>query len=95
MASIEQNLVIVKFQQVLGSFERRGESRRGDRGPSLQRRDVLIFDYRILHRGRANVSVNERPILVLAYAKSWFKDILNFLMADTERTVHRRYNKHD
>ena len=46
--------------------------------PSLQRRDVLIFDYRILHRGRANVSVNDRPILVLTYAKSWFKDILNF-----------------
>ena len=27
--------------------------------PSLQRRDVLIFDYRILHRGIANVSVND------------------------------------
>ena len=41
-------------------------------------KDVLIFDYRILHRGKANRSYHDRPILVLTYAKSWFKDALNF-----------------
>jgi hypothetical protein len=46
--------------------------------PTLRRGDVLIFDYRILHRGRANVSDADRPILVLTYAKSWFKDVCNF-----------------
>lgn len=47
--------------------------------PTLNRGDTLIFDYRILHRGRANHSLTaDRPILVLTYAKSWYKDICNF-----------------
>lgn len=40
--------------------------------------DVIIFDYRILHRGRANVSPRPRAILVLTVSKPWFKDVLNF-----------------
>jgi hypothetical protein len=47
--------------------------------PTPKRGDLLVFDYRILHRGRANHSLTtDRPILVLTYAKSWFKDICNF-----------------
>jgi hypothetical protein len=41
--------------------------------------DVLIFDYRILHRGRANLHKQEnRNVLVLTYAKKWYEDIANF-----------------
>jgi hypothetical protein len=46
--------------------------------PLLQLGDVLVFDYRILHRGLANVSQQNRPILVLTVAQAWFKDVLNF-----------------
>lgn len=47
--------------------------------PCLKRGDVLIFDYRILHRGRANQHPTlERPVLVLTFAKKWFVDVCNF-----------------
>jgi ectoine hydroxylase-related dioxygenase (phytanoyl-CoA dioxygenase family) len=41
--------------------------------------DALVFDYRVLHRGKANVSSTvDRPILVLTFSKPWYKDICNF-----------------
>lgn len=46
--------------------------------PVLSAADVLIFDYRVLHRGLANSSTRNRSFLVLTVAKPWFKDILNF-----------------
>ena len=46
--------------------------------PPLAVGDILAFDYRILHRGRANTSEKDRSILVLTVAKKWFKDVLNF-----------------
>lgn len=55
--------------------------------PALQLGDVLLFDYRVLHRGRANLSsststttttTSNRTILVLTYSKPWYKDICNF-----------------
>jgi hypothetical protein len=45
---------------------------------TLQQGDVLLFDYRVLHRGRANVSCENRNFLVLTYAQEWFEDIVNF-----------------
>jgi ectoine hydroxylase-related dioxygenase (phytanoyl-CoA dioxygenase family) len=53
--------------------------------PALKRGDVLVFDYRILHRGRANQSsTRNRPILVLTFAKKWFVDVCNF----PKRSMH-------
>jgi hypothetical protein len=47
--------------------------------PLLKQGDALVFDYRILHRGRANTTLTtNRPMLVLTIAKKWFKDISNF-----------------
>ena len=52
--------------------------------PKLRGGDAMIFDYRLLHRGRANVSGDgqgvgrSRPVLVLTFARKWFKDVLNF-----------------
>ena len=46
--------------------------------PLLLSGDALIFDYRILHRGRANLGMQNRPVFVMTFAKKWFKDILNF-----------------
>jgi hypothetical protein len=46
--------------------------------PILATGDILIFDYRVLHRGLANKTMQNRNFLVLTVAKPWFKDILNF-----------------
>jgi hypothetical protein len=62
--------------------------------PELEQGDALVFDYRILHRGRANSTASstkqhstgaernhggkDRPILVMTFAKSWFVDVCNF-----------------
>jgi hypothetical protein len=47
--------------------------------PSLQVGDLLMFDYRILHRGRANTTQQQnRNFLVLTFAEPWFDDMLNF-----------------
>jgi hypothetical protein len=46
--------------------------------PILAAGDVLMFDYRVLHRGLANKTMQNRSFLVLTVAKPWFKDILNF-----------------
>jgi ectoine hydroxylase-related dioxygenase (phytanoyl-CoA dioxygenase family) len=37
--------------------------------PCLSAGDALVFDYRTLHRGRANVSAETRPVLVMTFAK--------------------------
>jgi len=53
--------------------------------PFLQKGDVLVFDYRILHRGIANQHTElNRPILVLSFAKKWFVDVCNF----PKRSMH-------
>ena len=47
--------------------------------PELELGDALCFDYRVLHRGKANRSMDqERAILVLTFSKPWYKDICNF-----------------
>ncbi|CAN0232902.1 unnamed protein product, partial [Phaeothamnion confervicola] len=49
--------------------------------------DALLFDFRVLHRGRANATAADRPVLVLVYAKPWFRDVVNWpkrSLADAE-----------
>ena len=38
---------------------------------------VTIWDYRLLHRGRRNLTVRARPCLYLAPAKEWYADDKN------------------
>jgi hypothetical protein len=38
----------------------------------------LLFDYRLLHRGLANRSSRDRPVLSIVYQRSWFRDAVNF-----------------
>ena len=42
--------------------------------------DAIIFDYRTLHRGTANVSQppHDRPLLCLVFARRWFMDADNY-----------------
>jgi len=47
--------------------------------PILKKGDMLLFDYRVLHRGRQNFSLDQnRAVLVMTFSKCWFKDILNY-----------------
>lgn len=38
---------------------------------------AVVFDYRVLHRGAANVTDEDRPCLYFTYAKPWFRDHKN------------------
>ena len=38
---------------------------------------VLLVDYKTAHAGRANQSDQVRPIVCLAYARPWFRDVIN------------------
>jgi hypothetical protein len=40
--------------------------------------DIIIFDYRVVHRGLANRGTENRPLLYLTYARPWFRDAQNF-----------------
>ena len=47
--------------------------------PVLARGDLIAFDYRVIHRGQANMSERtSRPMLYAVYAKPWFRDPNNF-----------------
>ena len=51
-------------------------------GPALHQGDVLMYDYRVCHRGTANLSQiendNPRRILYLMFSRPWFDDHINF-----------------
>jgi ectoine hydroxylase-related dioxygenase (phytanoyl-CoA dioxygenase family) len=49
--------------------------------------DVLLFDYRLLHRAVSNPTEHGRPVLYFTHAKQWFSDAHNF---PTERSLHER-----
>ena len=48
--------------------------------PLLKKGDALIYDYRVCHRGTANLSKDKstRIMLYLMYARPWFREHLNF-----------------
>lgn len=47
--------------------------------PILKKGDMVLFDYRILHRGKKNFSLDQnRAVLVMTFSKCWFKDVLNY-----------------
>lgn len=56
--------------------------------PLLAVGDALVFDYRVLHRGKANKCRDEtknRTMLCITIAQSWFKDIVNFPRRSIEK----------
>ena len=42
------------------------------------RGDIIVFDYRVVHRGMANAAETRRPVLYSTFARPWFRDALNF-----------------
>jgi hypothetical protein len=65
------------YQQDTGLLERIGFS-----GPTAIPRlpvgSVLLFDYRLVHRGRQNHTDADRPVLYLTFATPWFRDVRSF-----------------
>ena len=46
--------------------------------PELAVGEILLFDYRTYHRGRANWSADPRPVAYLAYGRDGVSDAHNF-----------------
>ncbi len=46
--------------------------------PPLAKGSCLIFDYRLIHLGRANRSDAPRPLLYNTYSRAWFRDPVNY-----------------
>jgi len=50
--------------------------------PCLVCGSALLFDYRLVHRGTANTTDTDRPMLYFVYAQPWFQDVQNFPSAE-------------
>jgi hypothetical protein len=48
------------------------------KAPTLKLGDALIFDYRLLHRGKPNQTDKDRPVLVLTFSQPTFYDTKNW-----------------
>ncbi|MFS8803096.1 phytanoyl-CoA dioxygenase family protein, partial [Synechococcus sp. R60.2] len=46
--------------------------------PPLAKGSCLLFDYRLIHLGRANRSPAPRPLLYNTYSRAWFRDPINY-----------------
>jgi hypothetical protein len=46
--------------------------------PLLAAGSVMLFDYRLVHRGLANRDLQMRPVFYLTYARPWFCDVRSF-----------------
>ena len=46
--------------------------------PPLAKGSCLLFDYRLIHLGRANRSAAPRPLLYNTYSRPWFRDPVNY-----------------
>ena len=44
----------------------------------IDRGDIIVFDYRVVHRGMANAASAARPVLYSTFSRPWFRDALNF-----------------
>jgi ectoine hydroxylase-related dioxygenase (phytanoyl-CoA dioxygenase family) len=49
--------------------------------------EIVIFDYRILHRGMANRSVQTRPLMYIVYSREESHDVANFPTTTLEERI--------
>jgi Phytanoyl-CoA dioxygenase (PhyH) len=61
-----------------GTVKLRSDQLRSPVTPLLNLGDILIFDYRVIHRGGPNLSESNRPLLVLTLSQKWFHDTKNW-----------------
>ncbi len=71
------------------------KSLRSPHAPDLSKGSILMFDYRILHRGLANKSTETRPVLVYTFAKPYYVDNMNFPRNSIFAPIDNDDNKED
>ena len=59
----------------------------GERVLECSAGSAILFDYRTLHRGTANRTTADRPILYFTYARSGFEDPVNYRHANQHRSI--------
>lgn len=59
----------------------------GERVLECSAGSAIVFDYRTLHRGTANRTTADRPILYFTYARAWFEDPVNYRHTDQHRSI--------
>ena len=59
----------------------------GERVLECSAGSAIFFDYRTLHRGTANRTTADRPVLYFTYARSWFEDPVNYRHANQHRSI--------
>ena len=55
--------------------------------PSLAPGEILLFDYRLKHRGRANTTAAPRPLGYFVFSRPGLSDAVNFAHASLEADV--------
>lgn len=63
---------------VLRSHARDAGDDAPDYVPEVPLGSALLWDYRVNHRGEANLSESPRPVLFGVYCRSWWQDAANF-----------------
>ena len=58
--------------------QRRAQEGAEDVVPELRRGSVLMYDYRVFHRGGANLTGKRRPVAYVMYARDGTEDTWNF-----------------
>jgi ectoine hydroxylase-related dioxygenase (phytanoyl-CoA dioxygenase family) len=59
----------------------------GERVLECSAGSAIIFDYRTLHRGTANRTTADRPILYFTYSRSWFEDPVNYRHVNQHKSI--------
>lgn len=73
----------------LGSHLHDCASDLGERIVECKAGSAILFDYRLLHRGTANQTTADRPILYYTYARSGFEDLVNYRHAGQQNSILR------
>jgi ectoine hydroxylase-related dioxygenase (phytanoyl-CoA dioxygenase family) len=71
----------------LGSHLHACDSPMGERVIECPAGSAIIFDYRLLHRGTANQTTADRPILYFTYSRSWFEDPVNYRHENQDKSI--------
>lgn len=69
-----------------GSHRWRNKNEKGERiDPVIPVGSCMLWDFRLVHQGTANVSAQPRPMLYCTYARPWYRDPVNF----RKKKMHR------
>ena len=59
----------------------------GERVIECSAGSAILFDYRLLHRGTANRTTADRPVLYFTYARAGVEDPVNYRHDNQQRSI--------